>query len=470
MAYFDNNNNKSNYFKDDNKNFRNKKYRDFDGKSRDFERRSNSREFEGRSRDNENGEKNRNPFQSVKNIKDNDFSEKLPNEEVVLEDYDENESITNWDELNISPDLLRGIYSYGFEKPSPIQQKACIPLIKGRDTIAQAQSGTGKTATFTIGGLSKVDTSLNTTQLLILNPTRELALQTANVVSSIGSMLKNLKVQLLVGGNSIDEDVYKLRNETPHVIVGCPGRIYDMMRRNFIVSKTIKLIVLDEADEMLSYGFKEQIYNIFINCDSRIQVALFSATLPEYIHEITEKFMRNPIKIIVKAESLTLEGISQFYVAIEDDKQKYETLKDIFTMISVSQCIIYCNSVNRVIDLYEAMKDDEFPVCCIHSNMTKDERTNAFVEFKSGKYRVLISSNVTARGIDIQQVSVVINFDLPKDIHTYLHRIGRSGRWGRKGLGINFITRRDIYKMKEIEQYYHSQINELPANFDTLLK
>jgi translation initiation factor 4A len=176
--------------------------------------------------------------------------------------------------------------------------------------------------------------------------------------------------------------------------------------------------------------------------------------------------MRNPVTICVKSESLTLEGIAQYYVALDDDRQKYTTLKDLYQFISVSQCIIYCNSVKRVCDLYEAMKEDNFPVCCIHSNMDKTEREKSFAEFRNGSARVLISSNVTARGIDIQQVSVVINFDLPKDIHTYLHRIGRSGRWGRKGNGINLITRRDIYTMKEIETYYATQIQELPSNFN----
>ena len=277
--------------------------------------------------------------------------------------------------------------------------------------------------------------------------------------------MKGLRVQLLVGGTSIDDDINQLKNNTPHIVVGCPGRIFDMMRRNILYSSTIELVVMDEADELLTSGFKEQVYNIFQYFGKNIQVALFSATMPEYMNNITSKFMRNPVMVSVKTESLTLEGITQYFVAIEDDRQKYNTLKDLFSFISVSQCIIYCNSVKRVIDLYDAMIADEFPVCCIHSNMEKSERDASIVDFRNGKYRVLISSNVTARGIDIQQVSVVINFDCNKCVHTYLHRIGRSGRWGRKGVGINFVTRRDISKIKEIEQYYSTQIDELPANF-----
>ena len=280
--------------------------------------------------------------------------------------------------------------------------------------------------------------------------------------------MDGLKVQRMYGGSVIEEGSSFSNKNIPHVICGCPGRVHDMLRRNRIYSKKIKTVVIDEADEMLSSGFKDQVYNIFQYFNNDIQVILVSATLPESINSIIDKIMRNPVKISVKREMLTLEGIKQFYIAVDDDRQKYATLKDLFSYLSVSQCIIYCNSIKRVQDLYEAMKEDEFPVCCIHSNMDKSEREIAFTEFKGGKSRVLISSNVTARGIDIQQVSIVINFDLPKCVNTYLHRIGRSGRWGRKGIGINFITRRDLLKLKEIESHYATQINEMPADLGFL--
>jgi translation initiation factor 4A len=384
---------------------------------------------------------------------------------TIEEDTNEysSQEINSWDELEVSPEILRGIFASGFDKPSPIQRRAIKPLMDGKDIIGQAQSGTGKTATFTIGALTHVKVEENTTQVLVLSPTRELSIQTANVMKMVGTMMTGLRVQTLVGGSSIDEDASNLKNNVPHVIAGCPGRVYDMMRRNHIVSKNIKLIIMDEADEMLSTGFKEQVYNILQNLKNDVQVALFSATLPDYIHSITSKFMRNPVKIYVKAEQLTLEGISQYYVAVEDDMQKYDTLKDLYSFFSVSQCIIYANSVKRVSDLYDAMTEDGFPVCRIHSNMEKKDRDQAFLDFKTGRYRVLISSNVTSRGIDIQQVSVVINFDVPKCVHNYLHRIGRSGRWGRKGVGINLVTRRDMSKLREIEQHYSTQINEMPA-------
>ena len=396
---------------------------------------------------------------------ESDSGSRINNED----DYDTSFEMNSFDELEdlkIDSNILRWVYGYGFEKPSPIQKKAIKPIIFGRDTIAQAQSGTGKTAAFSIGILSKIDLTDNSTQALVLSPTKELTTQTAKVLSSIGSIMVGLRVQTLFGGSSVDEYSGFLKKDSPHIICGCPGRVYDMMRRGNITSNKIKILVLDEADEMLSQGFKEQVYDIFQYFNSDIQVALFSATLSPEIKPIIDKIMRNPVRITMKAEMLTLEGISQFFVAVEDDRQKYLILKDTFSAISLSQCIIYCNSVKRVADLYDAMREDGFPVCCIHSSMEPKERDLAFNEFKNGSCRVLISSNVTARGIDVQQVSTVINFDIPRDVHTYLHRIGRSGRWGRKGVGINFITRRDIPKLTEIEQYYACEIKEMPSNFD----
>tara|TARA_A100001011_G_scaffold23678_2_gene23622 strand:+ start:5437 stop:6678 length:1242 start_codon:yes stop_codon:yes gene_type:complete len=383
-----------------------------------------------------------------------------------IETYDTSSgAIENWDELVIDPSILRGIYAYGFEKPSPIQCKAVSPMLLERDIIAQAQSGTGKTGCFTVGTLARVDFTKNDVQAIILSHTRELSLQTKSVIDSLGSFVKNYKSELLIGGTSTDTTIKALNENKPQIIVGCPGRIYDMLRRRKLNTSKLKLIILDEADELLSAGFKEQVYNIFQHMPQNVQVGLFSATLPHEVHSLTDKFMRDPVKVLVKAEQLTLEGISQFYVALEDDAQKYDCLKDIFAAFSMTQCIIYCNSVKRVQDLYDAMIEDNYPVAQIHSSMDKDDRIKAYKEFRNGTSRVLISSNVTARGIDVQQVSTVINFDLPKCIHTYLHRIGRSGRWGRKGVGINFITRRDVRKLKDIEGHYSTQIEEMPLNW-----
>lgn len=374
----------------------------------------------------------------------------------------------NWDDLEVSPDLLRGIYEYGYEKPSPIQSKSINPIIQGVDLIAQAQSGTGKTASFVIGALNKIDISKNFPQVLIMANTHELVYQITKVVEGISSKMKGFKVQTIVGGTTIRDDINKIRENPPHMFVGCPGRVHDMIRRGHINPSKLTLVVLDEADEMLSPGFKDQVYNIFTYLNDDVQIALFSATLPEHIFKITEKFMRNPVKICVKAESLTLEGIKQYYVALNDDGDKYDTIKDLYQSFTLSQCIIYSNSVKRVEDLHEAMITDGFPVCCIHSNMDKHERDKVFEGFRNGGSRVLISTDITCRGIDVQQVSLVINFDLPNNIHSYLHRIGRTGRWGRKGISINFITRRDRNLMKSIETYYSTQIEELPSSFTLL--
>ena len=371
------------------------------------------------------------------------------------------EEINDWDELKIHRDLLKGIYAYGFEKPSSIQKKGILPIINKEDILAQAQSGTGKTGTFTIGALANLNLKVNSPQVIILSPTRELSKQIHDVMFSIGSFMKDLSIKLLVGGNAIDSDIDDLKNNKNHVLVGCPGRVHDMIRRKFISITNIKLIILDEADELLSEGFKEQVNSILEILNKNIQLAFFSATVPTGLEQLIQTLNRNPKRIRVKQDMLTLEGIQQYYVLLENDVDKYNTLKEIYSKISMSQTIIYCNSIKRVSDLYDAMIEDDYPVCRIHSNMDKKDREQSYNEFKNGKYRVLLSSNITSRGIDIQQVSTVINFDIPKSTETYLHRIGRSGRWGRKGLGINFITKRDIKKMKEIESFYHTEINEL---------
>ena len=374
-------------------------------------------------------------------------------------------SIEKWDDLECDDRILRGIYSYGFETPSSIQKLAIKPMSTGVDIIAQSQSGTGKTGCFIIGALTRLKFDKSTTQVLIISPTRELSIQTYNVFKNISSYIDSFNIQLLIGGTAKELDIKNLRENKPQVLIGCAGRITDMLNRRLIDTKTLKLMILDEADELLSHGFKEQIYDIFQFMPSDIQVALFSATMPNELEALTKKFMRNPIKILVKNNELTLEGIKQYYVGLETDNQKYDTLKDIYELISVSQSIIYCNTVKRVQFLYEQMLKDDFPVCQIHSGMDKQERIKNYEDYKLGKYRVLISSDVTARGIDIQQVSTVINYDITKDVHTYLHRIGRSGRWGRKGISINFVTMKDMNILIQIEKHYDTQIEELPLNW-----
>ena len=382
-----------------------------------------------------------------------------------MEQTEEIKSYEKWDDIIEKDNILKGVYSFGFENPSQIQKTAIKPIIERRDVIAQAPSGTGKTGAFTVGSLHHVDTSLKETQVMILAPTHELVSQIECVVKGISMSFDNLVIKLLVGGRPVHEDIRSLQENIPHIIIGTTGRVNDMIRRQKINMKTIRTFVLDEADEMLSGGFKDQVYTIFQFLNPEAQITVFSATMPNFMLELTTKFMNNPFQITMEAEKLNLEGIEQFYLALNDDDQKYETLKNLFNQLTINQTIIYVNSVQRVVDLYENMIREGYSVVCIHSSMGREERENSFKEFRTGKFRVLISSNVTSRGIDIQQVSTVINFDIPRSVNTYLHRIGRSGRWGRKGMAINFITREDVGNLKRIENYFKSNIKELPSQF-----
>ena len=379
---------------------------------------------------------------------------------------------SNWEDetLDLNPSLLRGLYAFGFDTPSPIQQKAVGPMISKnaegirKDIIAQAQSGTGKTGAFAVGVLQIVDPTKEATQALILAPTHELANQIKNVITSLGNFMK-VRIQLLVGGTSVDDDKSKLEKDKPQIIVGTPGRVHDMIRRKFLQTDKMEVLVLDEADEMLSYGFKDQMYKIFQLMPNNIQVGLFSATLPPELESLTSKFMRHPFKITVKAEQLTLQGIAQYFVSVDGDDQKYGVLKDLFSTLNLSMTIIYCNSTRRVDDLTDALTEDKFPCKKIHGKMDAGERKINHRDFRNGATRVLVTSDLFARGIDIQQVSIVINFDIPKCQHTYLHRIGRSGRWGRKGVAINFLTKYDGARLRHFEKYYDTQIIEMPMDY-----
>ena len=392
--------------------------------------------------------------------------EKANIEQTDLEQDLETAEVKTWDDLHIDPEILRAIYSHGFENPSEIQRKAIPPIKRMMDLIAQAQSGTGKTGAFVIGSLSHVDVTKQSTQVIVLAPTHELVSQIFTVFTSLSSYMDGIVIRKIVGGTPVTDDMQDLRNNIPHVVVGCTGRVFDMIKRRAISTRDVKLCVLDEADEMLSIGFKDQIYNIFQQLPSNVQIALFSATMPPSILQLTGKFMRDPVTITMQPQELNLDGIKQYYVAINNDYDKLECLKDLFSRLTVSQTIIYANDVRRVKDLYEMMSAEGFAVCCIHREMTKQERGDTIMHFREGRYRMLISSNITARGIDVQQVNTVINFDIPRSVDVYLHRIGRSGRWGRKGIAINFVTKHDIRQMKMIESHYSTNIEEMPLDLE----
>jgi translation initiation factor 4A len=374
----------------------------------------------------------------------------------------------SFDEMGLPMELLRGIYAYGFEKPSAIQQRAIKPLMDGRDTIAQAQSGTGKTAAFGIGTLASIDCSDPRTQAIILAPTRELATQTHKVIMGLGDYCTGFTSQVCVGGLAVREDMSKLQRGA-HVVAGTPGRVLDLINRRALYTDAVKLFVLDEADEMLSFGFKDQIYDIFRFMPPNCQVGLFSATIPEDVLKITQKFMRDPVQILVKQDALTLEGISQFYVNIDREEWKLDTLLDLYDVLTISQCVVFLNTRRKVDWLVQQMQANDFTVSCLHSEMTMHEREVIMREFRSGSSRVLITTDILARGIDVQQVSLVINYDLPIDHANYIHRVGRSGRYGRKGVAINFLAQEDVRVMAEIEKVYNTKIDEMPQNIADLV-
>jgi len=386
---------------------------------------------------------------------------------VSVTGADEYPVVDSFDDLDLQEGLLRGIYSYGFEKPSAIQQRAIRPVLDGRDTIGQAQSGTGKTATFVIGSLQRIDYGHKACQSLILAPTRELAQQIYKVVLALGDYLK-VKCHACIGGTSVRDDIDRLR-DGQHVVVGTPGRVFDMLSKRHLRIDDLLTFVLDEADEMLSRGFKDQIYDIFKTLPPNVQVCLFSATMPPEILDMTTKFMRDAVRILVKKDELTLEGIRQFYVAIEKEEWKLDTLCDLYETLTITQAIIYCNTRRKVDFLADQMSKRDFTVSTMHADLDQKERDLIMREFRSGSSRVLISTDLLARGIDVQQVSLVINFDLPQNMENYLHRIGRSGRFGRKGVAINFVTNNDVRSMKDIEKYYHTQIEEMPMDIADMI-
>ncbi len=308
----------------------------------------------------------------------------------------------------------------GFEKPSAIQQRAILPIIKGRDVLAQSQSGTGKTGVFCIGILQNIDTSVMETQALILSPTRELAEQSQKVLLSIGDYMK-VQCHACIGGKSIGEDIRRL-NYGVQVVSGTPGRVYDMINRRFLRTRNIKMLVIDEGDEMLNQGFKEQLYDIYRFLPPSTQVILVSATMPKEVLDMTNKFMNEPVKILVKRDELTLEGIKQFFIAVEKEEWKLDTLIDLYNSLTITQAVIFCNSRKKVEWLANELRNAGFTVSAMHGSMPQKERDSIMEEFRAGNSRVLIATDVWGRGLDVQQVSLVINYDLPSSRELYIHR------------------------------------------------
>ena len=374
--------------------------------------------------------------------------------------------IEEFDDYPLKEDLLKGIYSYGFEKPSSIQKKGIPAILSGRDIIAQSQSGTGKTATFCISSLQMIEKDKEELQVVIISNVRELAEQSYNVISNLNNFL-NYKIKLLIGGNMLEtNDLNK-----NHIIICTPGKLISMINSNKLSLNKLKMLVIDEADEMLDdkAGFINQIKMIVNNISKETQIVITSATLKYNTLNITEKFMNNPLKLIIKNNELTLEGISQFYVLLNSDNVKLDCLMDIYSSICVSSTIIFCNSKKKAQWLSDQLKIKNFAVKCIHGDIEQRERDIIYKDFQRGVFRIIISTDIWSRGIDINSVGFVVNFDLPYKKESYIHRIGRSGRYGKKGVAINFINDKEYHQLKRIEEYYSTQIFEMPVNIESYL-
>ena len=302
---------------------------------------------------------------------------------------------------------------------------------------------------------------------LVLSPTRELATQIQSVIMALGDYM-NVQCHACIGGTNIGEDIRKL-DYGQHVVSGTPGRVADMIRRRHLRTRHIKMLVLDEADELLNRGFREQIYDVYRYLPPATQVVVVSATLPYDVLDMTTKFMTDPVRVLVKRDELTLEGIKQYFIAVEKEEWKFDTLCDLYDTLTITQAVIFCNTRRKVDWLTDKMREANFTVSSMHGEMPQKERDSIMQDFRQGNSRVLISTDVWARGIDVQQVSLVINYDLPTNRENYIHRIGRSGRFGRKGVAINFVTSDDVRILRDIELYYSTQIDEMPMNGESAL-
>eukprot|EP00486_Rosalina_sp_Unknown_P005158 CAMPEP_0201571144 /NCGR_PEP_ID=MMETSP0190_2-20130828/13766_1 /ASSEMBLY_ACC=CAM_ASM_000263 /TAXON_ID=37353 /ORGANISM="Rosalina sp." /LENGTH=361 /DNA_ID=CAMNT_0047995467 /DNA_START=96 /DNA_END=1177 /DNA_ORIENTATION=+ len=361
--------------------------------------------------------------------------------------------------MKLRKDLLSGIFSYGWEKPSELQQRAIIPMIERKNIAVQGLAGTGKSGAFSIASLEIIDLDNPQCQILIISPTREIARQIFDVLSALGSnMIHNdgLTIYKCIGGISVRESIDALKQEQKQIVVGTPGKVNDIISRGALGLKALKLFVLDQTDEILYRGFKEQICDTFQYIPSKVQVALFSATIPNEIKQLIERFMSNPVRIFDTREELTLDGIKQYYVAVEKEDYKLETLFDLFEVLTITQAIIYCNTRRKVIWLTDKMKQCDFTVSSMHGDMFSTERESMMREFRSGSTRVLIATDLLARGIDVSTVPLVINYDLPRNKEDYIHRICRKGAYGRKGCAINFVGDEDEPKLRDIETFYNT--------------
>lgn len=364
----------------------------------------------------------------------------------------------SFEDYFLKRELLMGIYEKGFEAPSPIQEESIPIALTGRDILARAKNGTGKTAAFCIPVLEKVDTSKSEIQALILVPTRELALQTSQVCKELGKHM-GVEVMVSTGGTSLRDDIVRL-GATVHVMVATPGRVLDLAQKGVCKLGKANIAVMDEADKLLSPEFQPVIEQLIAFLPPTRQICLYSATFPVTVKQFKEKFLKKPY-IINLMEELTLKGITQYYAFVEE-RQKVHCLNTLFSKLSINQSIIFCNSVHRVELLAKKITELGYSCFYIHAKMLQSHRNRVFHDFRNGNCRNLVCSDLFTRGIDIQAVNVVINFDFPKNSETYLHRVGRSGRFGHLGLAINLITYEDRFNLYRIEQELGTEIKPIP--------
>jgi superfamily II DNA/RNA helicase len=387
---------------------------------------------------------------------------------INFDDFKEDtdiEIVNDFDDMGLKEPLLRGIYGYGFEVPSDIQKKGIVLISKKEDIIVQSRSGTGKTGTFIIGLLNIINETLNECQAIVLVPTRELAIQVADVCKNLG-LYTNIKPVLCVGGSHVDENRRELECKFPKIIIGTPGRVQDIMNRKYFNEKFVASLVMDEADELLSQGFISQVRSIIRVLPKTTSISLFSATLSEEVKDITLNFMSNPKKILVKHDEVSLEGIRQFYILTNNDEDKYGVFKDLFSIVTVDQTMVYVNSKKSADMLQSRLTSEHYSVSVIHSQMSSTERSDVMEDFRNGRSRVLISTDLLARGIDVQRVSVVINYEIPyKNMESYIHRVGRSGRFGRKGTAINIVSKNEYSTLEKICSHYGASIVAFPSDF-----
>jgi len=376
-------------------------------------------------------------------------------------------AIKFFEDFNLKEPLLRGVLSYGFEKPSLMQRRVIPLLVEGHHTIVETQSGTGKTAAYVLAALQKADPEVMATQALVLAPTRELACPIQKVAAAIGNELR-VNTHSLIGGNDMRTDIDKLR-DGQHFVVGTPGRVSDHIRNRHLRLDYLKMFLLDEVDEMMSRGFKGLIFDTVEMLPQEVQLAVMTATIPPDLLEFLKMFLRHPVHIKFRRKELTLEGTRQFYVEIEKEEFKLDTLSDLLEVLTMPQMVIYCNTRRKLNFVSDQLDKRGFTSSSLHAELDHNERELILQEFRSGASRLLLSTDLLARGDSSIPAAVVVNFDLPANMENYLHRVGRAQRFGRKHVAINFVTNHDVRTMKDIEKYYHTQIEEMPMDIADLI-